>query len=117
MEDTVISTIVGTTLTFATALPTEVQVGDYLNPKGYSAIPQIPCEMQVALEWMIASAILKSLGDAQGATLAIQESQGAVKDALSLLQPRVDGQSKKIVNRESLLRQSSDYYTFGIYVK
>lgn len=72
--------------------------GDFVCPKGYSVVPRIPLELRDVL---IQSAVLKALialKDLNGAKMAKEEMFYAMDQASTLLTPRVDGETKKVVN-------------------
>jgi hypothetical protein len=104
--DNAVDTIVSTDITL-TDTPV-ADIGDWMAVAGYTPVPQIPSEMQAALEWFVVSSMMNSQTDAQGYQLAMAEASQALKQAIVILQPRVDGASKKIVRRDSTLRETAD---------
>jgi hypothetical protein len=118
MPANVIANIASTTLTMTSALPSSLAVGDWLSDEGMSPVVQVPYECLSSLEWFVASTIMKAQDDAQGATLADQEAVSALKEAIQILQPRIDGAAQKIVKRDSNLRESADgIFNSGVWVR
>jgi hypothetical protein len=93
-----ISSVVSTTITFAT-LPAGIAVGDWLAPTGYSPIPQLPFEFQPLLAQMTVVKALEALGDNNGVKQAREDMQRIEQAALKLITPRVHGEAKKVVRR------------------
>lgn len=116
LEGNPITGILSTTLTMTRPV-TEVSVGDWMSPDGYTPVVQIPMEMQMALEWMVINVILASIGDQNGVAIAAQMADSAVKDAITLLQPRVDGASRKIIRKDCGLRQYGDRFATSIWIR
>lgn len=84
-------------------VPSDFIVGDYICPATLCIIPQIPTDLHSGLAERTAVRILAALGDMSG----VQASQAKI-DQIStaedkLLDSRVEGAPKKILNRHSLL--------------
>jgi len=89
-------TVGGTTFIFASNLPSDLAVGDYVCLTETTPIPQVPPELHPLLAQRVAVQYLESEGDpflerAQ-ATLARMEA-----DATTLLTPRIEGSPKHII--------------------
>jgi hypothetical protein len=86
------------TLTFTNALPSSLAVGDYVALAGESPVPQIPQDLHPLLQARAVIAVLKTLGEDDGAVQSaiagMMEIQAA---ATPILSPRVSGTPKKIV--------------------
>jgi hypothetical protein len=91
-------------------IPYDLQVGDYICTAGESVIPQVPAELQVMLAQAVACRVLEALGDTTGlqnANAKLTEMEGKL---LTVIDARVEAPGRKIVNRNSLLRNRR--YTF-----
>jgi hypothetical protein len=103
-SDLSITGVVGTTISFST-LP-EVSIGDYFCIAGQSPVVQAPYETVALLAQRVACKIMEAEGDLAGHKASTAELQRMEKAAYALLEPRVDGQSLKILNRGSDIRNS-----------
>jgi hypothetical protein len=88
----------------ASDIPSDLQVGDYICTSGESVIPQVPAELQVMLAQAVACRVLEALGDTQGLTNANAKLVDMEAKLLNIISNRVEAPGKKIVNRNSLLR-------------
>jgi len=83
------------------SVPTGLAVGMYVCPTLMSCIPQIPYETYDLLIAAGAARLARALGDSQGLQLAEKNFEDASKDFLKLVDPRVQGATKKVVNRNN----------------
>ena len=97
-------TVAGTTLTFSSALPSELQAGDVVSLAGESNIPQIPPEMHPLLSRRVALRCLEAMGDGENLQACASILARMESDAVKLITPRVAGNVERIVNRSSLFR-------------
>jgi hypothetical protein len=88
----------------AADIPSDLAVGDYICTAGESVIPQIPSELQVMLAQAVACRVLEALGDTQGLQNANAKLTEMEQKLVTLIDSRVEAPSKKVVNRNSLLR-------------
>jgi hypothetical protein len=95
----------GGTIEFSSALPTRLQVGDWVALAGESPIIQIPEVLHPLLAQYVANVTLKGQGDAEAYKLGVEAAKEIREDVLSLINPRVQTEGKKIVNRTGLLRR------------
>ncbi len=102
--DQTISSIVGTTLTFSAALPTNLQIGDYVCQSGQSCVVQVPVELQPLLFQYVVVRILSAQGDQTNLKAAVAELEALEKAANLLLAPRVSGKVKRATNARSIAR-------------
>jgi hypothetical protein len=81
-----------------------VSIGDYIALSGYSPVIQTMDEAFPKLETLASKRVLVALGDTEG--LANLEKDEVLQDIAlkKLLEPRNRGETKKIVNRNGLLR-------------
>lgn len=84
-----------------------VAVGDYLCPADQSCIVQLPTELYSALVRLVVGAVLEARGDRQAAVLSYQLADQIMTGMRGILRPRVDGEAKHIVRRNSPLRLRS----------
>ena len=89
-----------------------VSVGDYISLEGYSGVPQIPIEAHAYLAQLTAAICLDGLGDEKSATL--YKKADKMKDSLLVMvENRVDGSAKKIVNPSGGLRVNAGLWRRG----
>ena len=91
-------------VTFNEELPKGLTVGDHMALSTETAIPQIPSDLHVILCHRIAARCLEAMGDSEGlqaANLKLVEMQ---QNAIDLIDDRVEGAAKKIINRRSTIR-------------
>lgn len=80
-----------------------ISVGDYVAAEGYSPVPQyLPTEAHNLLIQSAAMRCLESLGDREGWKIANTKLAKMEADLINLLAPRVDSQSKKVINRNTI---------------
>jgi hypothetical protein len=84
-------------LTFTNALPDGLVVGDYVALAGQTPICQAPLELHDILAFRACVKHLTSRGDPKLAGM-IEDLKAMRDDALSLLQPRVQGSAKVLIN-------------------
>jgi len=92
------ATVAGSVLTFATALPTSLAVGDFVALAGETPICQAPVELHDVLMQAALVSYLESQGDAQRAAVAEKKREQMRADALSLLSPRVQDSAEVLIN-------------------
>jgi len=83
------------------SVPDDLEEGMYLCPTLMSCIPQIPYEAYDLLIAAGAARVARSLGDSQGLQLAEKNYEDGAKDFITLIQPRIQEATKKIVNRNN----------------
>lgn len=91
----------GTSQVTLSSVPTGLAVGMYLCPTLMSCIPQIPYETFDLLIAAGAARIARGVGDSQGTELALKNYEDISKDFIKLVDPRVQGATKKVVNRNN----------------
>lgn len=87
-------------------LPTNIVVGDYICFSGETIVPQIPTDLHVILAQRVAQRCLESMGDVQGLQSATSKLQEMETKTVPLIDNRVEGSPRKVVNRKGLLRSS-----------
>lgn len=85
-------------------LPDNLAVGDIVALSEETIIPQIPLELQSMLAQRIAIRCLEALGDSQGLQNAMVKLQEMELKTGSLIDDRVEGSPRKIVNFHTFLR-------------
>lgn len=95
------------TITFnATDLPSDLQVGDYLNVAQETVVPQLPVELHAILAQRVAVAALEALGDQEGLASAMRRLEMMEKSSNDIIDNRVEGAPEKITNRHGTLREA-----------
>lgn len=96
----------GTMLTFAAgAIPTDLRVGDYVALAGYSPVIQAPDDVFPLLETETARYVLSAISDFEGMAALKADVEKQAPALKGLIEPRVRGEPKKIVNSNGLLRR------------
>lgn len=103
--DATITNISGNTYTFAAdVIPETLTAGDYISVAQTSPVIQLPDEAYTYLETCLAIEILKTLGDFEGAGRLVEDAKNEKENLLKILQPRIEGEPTKCINRRGLLR-------------
>lgn len=93
------------TITFALAdIPSNLVVGDHVSLAEQAAIPQVPADLHVVLAHRVAARCLESMGDLEGLQAANTKLAELEKQTETVIDDRVEGAPRKIVNRHSSLR-------------
>lgn len=115
MDKTVV-TAAGTTLTFATGvIPSDLAVGDYVSVYQTTPVIPIPNEAYPLLEAATARRVLNMIGDFEGAKALAEEEADAEKRLKMLLEPRIQGEATKIINRNGLLKGRRSGWRRGLF--
>lgn len=103
-DDAAISSLTSTTAVFSAALPTDLQVGDWISTARTTPVPQIPYEAFPVLEQLAAARISESIDDASpnSAAMARSQAESMMEGFLKLISPRTAGTPQKIVDRTGL---------------
>lgn len=92
-------------LTFASADDVAgVEVGDYVALAQESPVMQLPDEAQQLLETATADRVLYAIGDYEGSAAMQKDAKLQEANLLKIIQPRIEGEQTKIINRNGLLR-------------
>lgn len=83
-----------------------VIVGDYISFSGECIIPQCPSDLHDVLAQRVVARCLEALSDVQGLNNANTKLQEMEAKSLPLIDNRVEGTPKKVVNKRSLIRNS-----------
>lgn len=104
--DVTVSNVSSTTYTFNSAsdIPDNLEVGDYISVAETSPVIQLPNEAYPYLETVLCMKILTSVGDFEGSARLEGAAAEEKKSLLSLLEPRIEGETTKIINRKGMLR-------------
>lgn len=93
------------TISFTTTdIPDDLEVGDHINLACETIIPQIPADMHMQLSVRVAARCLEALGDTQGLSAANAKLAELENNAGSIIDNRVEGAPRKVVNRHGPLR-------------
>lgn len=103
LKPTVLATPLNLTFTLD-SIPTNLNVGDVMALTEETTIPQIPVELQSMLAQRVAIRCLEALGDTQGLTNAMAKLQEMEAKTGSIVDDRVEGSPKKVINFHTFLR-------------
>jgi len=87
------------------SIPDDLIVGDYICFPQQTPIPNVPSEMHSVLAQLVSISILEGLDDEQAKQSAERQLAKMEKSLSTIIDDRVDGSNKKIVNRHSTLGQ------------
>ena len=79
-------------------------VGDIITQAEETIIPQLPTELQPILPQRVAVKMLEALGDTEGMQNAQKELERMEYNSMTLIDNRIEGSPKKVVSRNSPLR-------------
>lgn len=96
--DQTASSVANGEITFASAVPSELQVGDYVTLAEETCFPSIPPEGHVVLIQSAVTAALESLGDPAAATSAAK-TQALLASFKAILSTRIQGEPKALGKR------------------
>lgn len=114
--DKTVTNATGTTLTFASGvIPSTLGAGDYVSVYQTTPVIPIPNEAYPLLETSTAKRILNMIGDFEGARALAEEESDAEKHLKMILEPRIQGEPTKIINRNGLLRGRRVGWRRGIF--
>lgn len=86
--------------------PSRLKVGDHFCIQCETAIPQIPSDLHPMLAVKVRMAALDAVGDSEGLANATTKYSEISSNVNTLVDNRVEGSPKKIVNRNGFLRRS-----------
>jgi hypothetical protein len=100
--------ITSTTIQFSDVddIPTDLKAGDYICTAQESGVFQFPDVVYPYLEALMADRILFSVGDFDGQDRMKSDIKRSLSSMQKVMQPRILGESKKIISRNGLLRSS-----------
>jgi hypothetical protein len=92
-----ITGITGTDITLS-ALPTGLQIGDWIALEGQSPVPQLPRDLVPLLAHKVVVTVLESMNQRGAAEAAEARYQKLIASAMTMISPRVKGGAKKLVS-------------------
>jgi hypothetical protein len=93
-------------VTFAAAdIPSNLAIGDHLCLATECAIPQVPSDLHVMLAHRVAARLLEAMGDMEGLSAANQKLAEFEAKSESVIDNRVEGSPRKVVNRYGHVRR------------
>jgi len=101
IADSATITAIGASSVTLTTVPSDLAVGMWFAPKLMSPIPQIPYEMFSILVQVTIKTMAESIGDSQASGLFDKTLKEMKKDFVDLIDPRIQGGSKKIINKNA----------------
>jgi hypothetical protein len=90
-----------------------LQVGDFLSEKYYSAVPQIPIEAHAYLAQLTAAKCLEGLGDESGMAIALKKAESLKANLHKIFISRVDGSPKKVMASNGGIKLASGLGRWG----
>ncbi len=87
-------------------IPSDLEVGDYIALAGETPVPQLVANLRPLLSQATICRILESQGDNDNKVIADRRLKDLIKNASAFIQDRTEGNAKKIVNRNGILRNS-----------
>ena len=107
LKDITVISSVGNVITLPAGTGSNIQVGDWLCPNGYSVYAQnIPKELLPCLIQKAASMCIHAAGDVDGYKVAQQEFNEMMKMAIMQIAPRVIGKPVKVLPTNSPFKAS-----------
>lgn len=100
-----ITTGSGGTLTFVSALPSRLAVGDWISLAGETPVIQVPVEFNSLLSQYAANECLKNGSDPKAYETGVADAKELLEGLMSLITPRVEREGKVLVNRTGMLRR------------
>lgn len=101
-------------LTFgAGVVPEGLTAGDWVSPAGCSPVVQLPDEAVPLLVTKAASRVMHAVGDFEAEQRLDSSAAAQETSLLKLIAPRIEGEAKKLVNRQGLLRGHGRGRPFG----
>lgn len=97
--------IVGSEITIATAPSIPIAVGDWVTPTGYTPMIPLPLEMHPLLAQRVVVKFLEAQGDEGQLNQARASLDEMVRQIPLLIQPRAEGKPKKLAPRLGLWRR------------
>ena len=101
--DQAISAVGSNILTFSSELPSSLAVGDWVALAGQTPVVQLPPEFHPILALRVAITVLRSLGHEKEADSKQKELDKIEETVLGLINPRIEGEPKKIISRNGVL--------------
>lgn len=93
------------TITLSATPPSTLAVGDWVGLSGQTPVVQCPVEFHPLLAQEVANICLKAQGDEAAYKLGLEEANLIRESVMSTINPRVESEGKKLVNRSGLLRR------------
>jgi len=103
--DQTITAISSTTITFTSAIPSTVAVGDWIALARNSPIPQCPREFFPYLAQCTANIVLRAQGDQNQVKAGEEEEKLLLESLVAVITPRVEQEGKKIVSHSGIIRR------------
>lgn len=103
--DNAITGVASNVLTFNSGvIPSNLSVGDWICLAGTTPVPQIPLEFHPLLAQRVSVKVLESQGYMTKMQAAQKKLEEMEKDVMSIINPRDEGNSKKIVPNRGIIR-------------
>lgn len=104
--DLTASSITSTTIVLSSTPNSRLAVGDWVSLAGQSAIVQLPEAFSYLLSQRVANTCMRSMGDKEGHQRGMELAKEMEKDLTEAIQPRIQKEAQRIVNRTGILRRN-----------
>lgn len=85
------------------AIPLDLQVGDYIPMAGQTCIPNVPTELHMVLAQRAAQRVLEALGDSEGLNNSTNKLNEMENKLSNMIENRVEGAPRKVVSRNIMM--------------
>ncbi len=103
--DVSVANVAGSQITFdLDDVPAALAAGDWIALAGQSPVLQLPDDCYPMFETLVCHKILYAIGDYDGAAQLLTDAATQESSLKVILEPRIIGEQKKIINRSGLLR-------------
>lgn len=82
-----------------TSIPLDLEIGDFMPLSGQTCVPNIPTELHMVLAQRAAQRVLEAIGDTEGLNNASAKIADMEAKLSTMLDNRVEGSPRKVVNR------------------
>lgn len=105
LKNKAILNIAGQVITVTDASLSEVEIGDYVCIRLESPVIQMPLEATSLLVTLASKRVLEAQNDSANVKLLMERAMEQKQDLINLMSPRVENESKKVINPYSFLRE------------
>lgn len=111
-DQAITAAISGFDLPFS-SIPTGLAVGQYIAEAGLTSIPQMPYEAHLVIAEFGGAVVRASLKNKAPQPEDFAEAQKQLEEFLAEINPRVDGEAKRVVNQSGGIFGASAYGSYG----
>jgi len=114
--DKAITGVNGMVISFASSdVPASLVVGDYIALANESPVVMAPNEAMPYLQDCVAEDVMRSVGDMESMNAFSESAKEKEKALKIMIEPRIQGESTKVLNRRGLLHGRGIRYRRGIF--